>query len=308
LQVVAENWFGIKETAITTDYAKDIWRSLELHLFPTLGKYPVASLTAPVVIAVLKKVAEAGNLETVRRLAQRLNEIMTFAVNTGLVHANPLSGIKSAFEKPKREHMPTIKPEELPELMLTLNRANLQMITRALIEWQLHTMTRSNEAAKAEWSEIDIENKLWVIPASRMKMKREHTIPLTNQMLDILTLLENFKRTHSPYLFPSHNAPKKHINTETVNKVLRRIGYQNRLVAHGFRALASTTLNEQEFNPDVIEAALAHVDKNAVRKAYNRAEYLKHRIELMCWWSDHIENSAKGSLSITAEVQLRKVV
>ncbi|MGK0270051.1 MAG: hypothetical protein ACI88H_000684 [Cocleimonas sp.] len=106
LQVVAENWFGIKETGITTDYAKDIWRSLELHIFPTLGKYPVASLTAPVVIAVLKKVAEAGNLETVRRLVQRLNKIMTFAVNTGLVHANPLSGIKSAFEKPKREHMP----------------------------------------------------------------------------------------------------------------------------------------------------------------------------------------------------------
>ena len=308
LQVVAENWFGIKETAITTDYAKDIWRSLELHIFPTLGKYPVASLTAPVVIAVLKKVAEAGNLETVRRLAQRLNEIMTFAVNTGLIHANPLSGIKSAFEKPKREHMPTIKPEELPELMQTLNRANLQMVTRALIEWQLHTMTRSNEAAKAEWSEIDVENKLWVIPASRMKMKREHTIPLTNQMLDILTLLESLKRPHCPYLFPSHNAPKKHINTETVNKVLRRIGYQNRLVAHGFRALASTTLNEQEFNPDVIEAALAHVDKNTVRKAYNRAEYLKHRIELMCWCSDHIENSAKGSLSVTAEVQLRKAI
>ncbi|MCJ8349175.1 integrase domain-containing protein [Moritella sp.] len=308
LQVVAENWFGIKETAITTDYAKDIWRSLELHIFPTLGKYPVASLTAPVVIAVLKKVAETGNLETVRRLAQRLNEIMTFAVNTGLIHANPLSGIKSAFEKPKRAHMPTIKPEELPELMLTLNRANLHMITRALIEWQLHTMTRSNEAAKAEWSEIDVENKLWIIPASRMKMKREHTIPLTEQALAILTVLEPFKRPHYPYLFPSNRDPKKHINTETVNKVLRRIGYQNRLVAHGFRALASTTLNEKEFNPDVIEAALAHVDKNTVRKAYNRAEYLKHRIDLMCWWSDHIENSAKGSFSITAGIKLRKVI
>lgn len=308
LQVVAENWFGIKETAITTDYAKDIWRSLALHIFPTLGKYPVASLTAPIVIAVLKKVAEAGNLETVRRLAQRLNEIMTYAVNTGLIHANPLSGIRAAFAKPKREHMPTIKPDELPELMQVLNRANLQMITRALIEWQLHTMTRSNEAAKAVWSEIDLENKLWVIPASRMKMKREHTIPLTKQMLAILTLLENFKRPYCPYLFPSSRDPKKHFHTETVNKVLRRIGYQNRLVAHGFRALASTTLNEQEFNPDVIEAALAHVDKNYVRKTYNRAEYLKHRIELMTWWSDHIENSAKGSLSVTASLKTLKAV
>jgi len=308
LGVVAENWFCIKETEITTGYAKDIWRSLELHLFPTLGKYPVASLTAPVVISVLKKVANAGNLETVRRLAQRLNEIMTFAVNTGLIHSNPLSGIKSAFEKPKREHMPTIKPEELPELMQTLNHANLQAVTRALIEWQLHTMTRSNEAAKAEWSEIDLEKKIWVIPASRMKMKREHTIPLTEQSLAILTVLKSFQRPYCPYLFPSNRDPKKHINTETVNKVLRRIGYQNRLVAHGFRALASTTLNEQEFNPDVIEAALAHVDKNAVRKAYNRAEYLKLRTELMRWWSKHIENSAMGNLSVTAEIKQRKVV
>jgi integrase len=304
LQVVAQNWFGIKEGAISSNYAKDIWRSLELHIFPSLGKYPVSKLNAPLVIAVLKKLAETGNLETVRRLAQRLNEIMTFAVNTGLIHSNGLSGIRAAFEKPIAQHMATIKPEELPELMQVLNRANLQIVTRALIEWQLHTMARSNEAAKAEWSEIDLENKLWVIPATRMKMKREHTIPLTKQMLAILTILENFKRPFCPYLFPSNRDPKKHIHTETVNKVLRRIGYQNRLVAHGFRALASTTLNEQEFNPDVVEAALAHVDKNAVRKAYNRAKYLKHRVELMTWWSDHIENSAKGSLSVTANIRV----
>jgi integrase len=192
--------------------------------------------------------------------------------------------------------------------MQTLNRANLQIITRSLIEFQLHTMTRSNEAAKAEWSEIDLENKVWVIPAARMKMKREHTIPLTKQTIKILAVLQNFKSPHCPYLFPSSRAPRKHINTETVNKALRRIGYQNRLVAHGFRALASTTLNEQEFNPDVIEAALAHVDKNSVRKAYNRAEYLKHRIELMTWWYEHIENKATGSLSVTADIKHLKPV
>ncbi|MDT0602548.1 integrase domain-containing protein [Thalassotalea castellviae] len=302
LQVVAENWFSIKQSSISPNYAKDIWRSMELHIFPSLGKYPVASLTAPVVIAVLKKVAKEGNLETVRRLAQRLNEVMTFAVNTGLIHANSLSGIRAAFEKPAVKHMATIKPEELPELMQTLNASNLQIVTRALIEWQLHTMTRSNESAKAEWSEIDLDKKLWIIPAERMKMKREHVIPLTKQMISILSVLSSFKRPYCPYLFPSNRDPKKHINTETVNKVLRRIGYHNRLVAHGFRALASTTLNEQEFNPDVIEAALAHVDKNTVRKAYNRAEYLKHRTELMTWWSEHIEECAKGSLSVTASV------
>lgn len=302
LQVVAKSWFTIKESSISIGYAKDIWRSLELHIFPSLGKYPVASLSAPMVIAVLKKVSKGGNLETVRRLAQRLNEIMTFSVNTGLIHANALSGISAAFEKPVSRHMATIKPNELPTLMQTLNASNINVITRALIEFQLHTMTRSNEAAKAEWSEIDIENKLWVIPAERMKMKREHSIPLTEQMLAILSVLENFKRPYCTYLFPSNRDPKKHIHTETVNKVLRRIGYKDRLVAHGFRALASTTLNEQEFNPDVIEAALAHVDKNTVRKAYNRAEYLKPRTELMTWWSNHVDDASKGCLSVTSNI------
>jgi integrase len=302
LQVVAENWFHIKKSAITEGYAKDIWRSLERHVFPSLGKYTVASLNAPTVITVLENVASAGNLETVRRLAQRLNEIMTFAVNTGLIHANPLSGIRAAFEQPTVKHMATIRPDELPDFMQVINRANLQIVTRCLIEWQLHTMTRSNEAARAQWSEIDLANKSWIIPSSRMKMKREHIVPLTDQTLAILRVLRSFQKLHCPYLFPSNRDPKKHINTETVNKVLRRVGYQNRLVAHGFRALASTTLNEQEFNPDVIEAALAHVDKNTVRKAYNRSQYLDHRRALMSWWSKHIENCATGNFSITANL------
>ncbi|MEZ9864723.1 integrase domain-containing protein [Vibrio breoganii] len=302
LQAVAEQWFGVKESSISTDYGKDVWRSLETHIFPVLGKYPVSALTAPVVIAVLQKLADIGKLELVRRLAQRMNEIMVFSVNTGLVHANPLSGISAAFEKPSRRHMPTIQPDELPELMRTLNGANIQVLTRALIEFQLHTITRSNEAAKAQWSEINLEKRLWIIPAERMKMKREHVIPLTDKTLSILSLLKNFRRPYCPYIFPANRNPKAHIHTETVNKVLRRIGYQNRLVAHGMRALASTTLNEQEFNPDVIEAALAHVDKNAVRKAYNRADYLKSRRVLMKWWSAHIEKCSTGSYSVTSSI------
>lgn len=308
LCVVAKNWFDIKETSISEGYAKDIWRSLELHIFPSLGKYPVANLTAPLVIAVLKKVSKVGNLETVRRLSQRMNEIMTFSVNTGLIHSNVLSGIKSAFEKPVAKNMATIKPEELPELMQTVNRVNLHVITRALIEWQLHTMTRSNESAKAEWSEINIEDKIWIIPASRMKMRKEHIVPLTPQALSILTVLDAFRRPYCPYVFPSSHSPKKHINTETVNKAFRRIGYQSRLVAHGLRALASTTLNEQDFNPDVIEAALAHVDKNQVRKAYNRTDYFSARIDLMKWWSNHIEQCAIGNLSVVSTIKNLKVV
>jgi len=298
LQAVTADWFEIKKTEIKPDYAQDIMRSLEIHVLPLLGKYPISKLTAPIAIEALKKVSKSGHLETVRRIAQRLNEVMTFAVNTGLIHANPLTGIKAAFEKPKVKHMATIKPDELPEFMQVLNAASLKTITRALMEFQLHTITRSNEAAKARWAEFDLDNRLWVIPADRMKMNREHTIPLSPQVISIIKVMEQFKRPYTEYLFPSHINPRKHINTETVNKALRRIGYQDRLVAHGFRALASTTLNEEGFDGDVIESALAHVDKNAVRKAYNRAEYLIHRTKLMNWWSEHILKCSFGKLSL----------
>jgi integrase len=223
---------------------------------------------------------------------------MTHALNTGILQHNPLSGIRSAFSAPKVTNMPTIKPDELGKLMKDISYASIKLVTRCLIEWQLHTMTRPSESAKAEWSEIDLENKLWVIPAERMKMRLEHKVPLTEQAIEILERLKPITG-HRKYLFPSHIDHKKHCNVETANKALIRMGYKNRLVAHGLRALASTTLNEKAFNPDVIEAALSHVEKNEVRRAYNRAEYLESRRELMCWWSEHIQQAAIGGLSVT---------
>lgn len=199
---------------------------------------------------------------------------MTFAVNTGVIEHNPLAGIKEAFEKPKKQNMPTIRPDEIPELMKAISYASIKITTRCLIEWQLHTMVRSSEAAKAKWQEIDFENKLWNIPAENMKMKKPHSVPLTEQTLSLLTMMKPISG-HREYIFPADRTPKNHANTETVNVALKRMGFKNRLVAHGMRALASTTLNEQGFDPDVIESALAHVDKNEVRRAYNRAEYLE---------------------------------
>ncbi|KXJ54002.1 MAG: integrase [Colwellia sp. Phe_37] len=287
---VASNWFEIKKTEIKPDTAKDLWRSLELHILPALSKYPISKITAPIVIDELKPIAAKGTLETVKRLSQRLNEIMTYAVNTGLIHANPLTGIRSAFKKPTKQNMPTLTPDELPEFLKTLSYASIKLVTRCLIEWQLHTMVRPSEAAGAKWSEIDFENNLWIIPAERMKKAREHTVPLTEQSIEILERLQPISG-HREYIFPADRDPKKHANDSTANAAIKRMGYHNRLVAHGMRALASTTLNEQGFDADVIEAALAHIDKNEVRRAYNRAEYLERRRKLMYWWSAHITNA-----------------
>ncbi len=150
-QNVAKEWLDIKKDDITPDYAVDIWRSLDLHIFPNLASVPVREITVPQVIELLAK----GSLETVKRLSQRLNEVMNFATNCGLIQANPLTGIKAAFKKPKKENMAALKPAELPELMGAIANANIKRTTRCLIEWQLHTMTRPSEASGAKWEEIN---------------------------------------------------------------------------------------------------------------------------------------------------------
>lgn len=296
---VVEQWFAIKQTQITPSYADDIIRSLRNHVLPKLGKWPLHLITAPVVIDSLQPLAKSGKLEAVKRVTQRLNEMMVYAVNTGIIQHNPLAGVRHAFETPKVTNNPTLKPEQLPELMQALSTARIRIVTRCLIEWQLHTMTRPSEAAGVRWSEIDQKQGLWVIPPERMKKRKEHSIPLTTQALALLDAIEPISG-RSKFVFPSDINPRQCTNSSTANVALKRMGFKGRLTAHGMRSLASTTLNDQGFDADVIEAALAHVDKNAVRAAYNRAQYLQRRQVMMAWWSERIEQAASGNLSLAA--------
>ncbi len=298
LEHLAGQWFEIKKSQITFSYANDIWGSLERHIFPSLGKLALHKLTAPKAIDTLKPVAAKGSLETVKRLCQRLNEIMVWAVNSGLLETNPLAGIGKAFQSPQKRNMPTLRPEQLPDLMRTLTTASIKLTTRCLIEWQLHTMTRPSEAAGARWEELNLDKALWNIPAERMKKSRPHSVPLSPQALALLDVMRPISE-HRKYIFPADRNPSRHTNESTANVALKRMGFAGSLVAHGLRALASTTLNEQGFDADVIEAALAHIDKNEVRSAYNRAEYLERRRVMMCWWSEHIEQAATGNMSLT---------
>ncbi|MGX9238009.1 integrase domain-containing protein [Pantoea ananatis] len=284
---VAANWFALKQASVTADYAKDIWRSLEKDVFPAIGEIPVQEIKARKLIEALEPIKARGALETVRRLVQRMNEIMIYAVNTGLIDANPASGVGMAFEKPKKQNMPTLRPEELPKLMRSLAMSNLSVQTRCLIEWQLLTLVRPSEASGSQWDEIDINGKRWIIPAERMKAKREHIVPLSNEAISILRIMEPISANRR-HVFPSRNDPKFPMNSQTANAALKRIGYSGKLVAHGLRSIASTALNEAEFNPDVIEAALAHNDKNEVRRAYNRSTYFEQRIELMSYWGKFV--------------------
>lgn len=294
LEKIASQWLEVKRTKVSDDHADDTWRSLEKHIFPGVGQVPINEITAPGTIDVIKPIAAKGHYETVKRLCQRLNEIMVYATNTGAIHHNPLAGINDAFQTPIKQNLPSLRPEQLPELMHALSRASIQRTTRCLIEWQLHTMVRPGEAAGARWDEIDYENKLWRIPAERMKRNRLHTVPLTTQALNILKEMLTISGNRE-HIFPGERNPRDHINPSTANMALKRMGFGGKMVAHGFRTLASTTLNEEGFDPDIIESALAHTIGNNVRAAYNRAEYLERRRTMMQWWSTHIEQQASSS-------------
>ena len=304
---MAAKWLDLKRHSVTEEYATDSWRSLELYVLPFMGSIPIDQIRAPRVIELLRPLEADGKLETVRRLCQRINEILDYSVNHGLLDANPCSAIRKVFKKPTKKHMPTLKPDELPALMADIANGRLEHTTRCQIEWSLHTLVRPGESAGTRWDEIDLEAKVWNIPDDRMKMDRPHRVPLTPQAVALLKYMKPISG-HRPFVFPGRRDPLGHINDQSANAALKRLGYGGRLVAHGLRSLGSTTLNEQGFNPDAIEAALSHADENEIRRAYNRSDYFEQRVIMMGWWSEHIEQASQGNLSLASGFKALKVV
>ena len=290
---VANKWFVVHSSKVAEGTMKNIKRSFEKDVFPHVGSIPIERITAPKAIEVINSIIERGSHEIARKVARRMNSVMTYAVNAGIVQHNPLIGIKELIPSTKVNHQLSIPPEELPDLMKALRYSSAKITTRCLIEFQLHTMVRPGEAAEARWEDIDFTNAIWAIPAETMKMKRPHLVPLTPQVLELLNLMKPLS-FHRDYVFPSHVDPKRPANSQSANKALRDMGFKDRLVAHGMRSIASTAMNEHGFDHDVVEAALAHVDRDKVRSAYNRAQYLQRRREMMEWWSAKIESSCSG--------------
>lgn len=304
---IARKWLDLKKDKVSDVYYNKIVDRLEKYIFPKMGKTPMHKVSAVSAIEIIQPLASDEKLETVKKICRWLNEIMVYAVNTGVTQSNPLSGIGKAFSAPKVTNLPTLRPDELPTLMYAIQHSNTKLVTRCLIEWQLHTMVRPGEAAGTRWDEIDLDKMEWTIPAERMKKNKPHIVPLSPQALKLLDVLKPISG-HREYVFPSDHNPRTSANSQSANRALARMGFQGRLVSHGLRALASTTLNEKGFDPDVIEAALAHIDKNSVRAAYNRAQYLERRRKMMDWWSEHIEQCATGKMPIASKHRNLKVV
>lgn len=302
LKVAEEFMNSIKRKKVSEDHANDIWRSLELHVFPFLGNKPISQLEAIDFIDALTPMETRGTLEQLKRMCQRVNEILDFATNKGYIKHNPASKISQTFSPPETQNLPTIPPSELPRLMKTLAFASIQRQTRLLLEWQLHTMARPNEAARVEWAHIDFGIKVWKVPKEQMKMRNDFAVPLTSSTENILKIMKGISGGRR-YVFPKRGDPKGHMSSQTVNSALKRMGFHGELVSHGMRSIASTLLNENaaneksaviELRKELIELSLAHKEYDTVRHVYNYAEFIEARRKLLSEWSEFILESAKG--------------
>lgn len=300
-RAVALEWHAANRKKWTEDHALRLQRRMERHLFPKLGDRPVKDIVPLDVLDVLRKVEKQGATHLPRRLLQVSRAIFRYAIITGRAEHNAAGDLQGALSAHRETHYPTIPASDLPHFLAALETVKATGQNRLAVKLLLHTFVRQGELRRAKWADIDVAKREWDIPAQNTKMRERHTVPLTLQTLELLGQLRDLTGW-SAYLFPSQNRRKHPIMSEnTINKVLRQMGYKGKLVGHGFRALASTTLNEMGFAPDVIERQLAHCERNKVRAAYNRAEYLPQRREMMQRWSDLLDQQQKDP---AADVQL----
>lgn len=293
---VAREWYGKQKHTWVTHHAQDVLRRLEKNLFPDLGRLPIDEVEAPELLATLRKIENRGAHDLAHRCLSMCGQIFRYGIATGRCKRDWAADLRGALTPHKKQHQAAVRPEELPELMRAISRYDTEIgdrQTRLALELLALTFTRTNELIGAEWVEMDLDVGIWIVPAGRMKMKAEHVVPLPKQAIHILVELKEMSRG-SRFVFPGRNRDKP-MSNNTLLFALYRLGYKGKMTGHGFRAVASTSLNEMGFRSDVIERQLAHCERNDVRAAYNRAEYLPERKAMMQAWADHLDVIAAGA-------------
>lgn len=287
-EAIAREWHG-KGTWVEK-HAKNILKSLEEDVFPLIGKKQIDRVNTQDVIAVISAVEKRQALDVAKRICQRCEAIFDYGIVKGVCENNPASGRVKFVQSYKVNHRPHLKEHQYGEFLAKLDDYHGKDYIRLAMKLLTMTFVRPGELRGAKWSEIDMPNALWRIPAERMKMQRDHTVPLSRQALQILRELKTMTG-HSDYVFPGIRSPHKPISDVTLLKLIQLLGYtgDNKIVPHGFRHTASTILNEQRYNRDVIERQLAHIDKDKIRGIYNHAEYLKERTGMMQDYADHLD-------------------
>lgn len=298
-EAIAREFHTLKSPMWTPHHSTDWINTLEREVFPKFGHRPIIEIEAPDVLDVLRAVEARSAFEVRGRVLQRVRAVFAFAIACGKARHNPAAELKGALApRPKVQHFAALSEKEMPEFLRALTsyqqRAKSSPIVFAATRLLMLTFVRTGEVRGAQWSEFDLDAALWVIPAERMKARQPHTVPLSRQAVEVIRALQPLTG-HLPALFPNRNGNGAVISENTVLKVIERIGYKGRMTGHGFRSVASTYLNNLgTIRPDMIEAQLAHGDKDQVRAAYNRADYMEYRKAMMQFWADTLDKMEQG--------------
>ena len=290
-EAIAKEWYGKYRSQWTDNHAATTLRRIEANLLPWLGNRPIAVIEPPEILQTLRRIEKRGSLETAHRVQQIVSRIFRYGVASGRCTRDPTIDLKGALPPARSTHFSTItNPTEIGALLRAIDGYRGSPIAQLALQMAPLVFVRPGELRHCEWTEIHFDEATWRIPATKMKMRRDHIVPLSTQTLSILTNLKPLTGTGT-YVFPSVRSATRPMSDNTVNAALRRLGYtSDEFTGHGFRSMASTILNENSWNRDAIERQLAHVDNNSIRATYNYAEYLEERRLMMQWWADHLDN------------------
>lgn len=295
-KAVADEWVAKLEAEGRAEATLDKMRWLLGLAEPLLGTRPIGQIKAPELLTVLRTIEARGRYETARRLRSTCGSIFRYAIATGRAERDVSADLIGAIITPKVTHRAAIvEPQKVGQLLREIDGYQGQPVVEAALRLAPHVFVRPGELRMAEWNEFDFDEAVWTIGAEKMKMRRPHRVPLSKQVIDILRQLKPMSGT-SKYLFPSLRSPERCISENTVNAALRRLGYdKTEMTGHGFRAMASTLLNESgKWHSDAIERQLAHVENNDVRRAYLRGEHWDERVQMMQSWSDYLDQLRNG--------------
>ena len=291
-ETVALEWLEKKKASLTEKYARGIKSRLERGIFPKLGYKDINKISSLQLLEVIKEVEARGAVDLAKRLLQICGQIFRYAIIIERVERDITADLKGALKSVKKGNYNRLKIEELPEFLKKLENYQGEELTKLAVKLIILTFVRTIELRGAKWQEFKIDKQEWHIPAERMKMKEKHIVPLSGQAIKIVEEIKELG-FNSEYVFPNVQNIKGFMSENTMLYALYRMGYHSRATIHGFRAVASTILNEEGFNSDWVEAQLAHQERNKVRSSYNYAKYLSKRAEMMQWYSDYIENLQK---------------
>jgi integrase len=295
---VAREWHGKRSARWSAVHARNVLHRLEADLFPEIGALPVAEVTAPVLLGTVRRVEHRGAHDLAHRVLSVASQVFRYGVASGRCERDPAPDLRGALTPHKARNQHAIKPEELPALLKAIDGypAIGDRQTALALRLLCLTFVRTSELIGAEWCEfraLESDAPIWEVPAERMKMKRPHIVPLSRQAVAILRDLRSIGGG-SRYVLPGRN-PDKPISNNTLLFALYRLGYKGKMTGHGFRAVASSALNEVGYRADVIERQLAHKEPNKVRAAYDRAEHLPERRKMMQQWADIVDSHAQGA-------------